>query len=386
MGLNAQPDLFDPWREAPSALLQRTIGRDELLRRARSSIDDLVSGGRPLPLYLFGPSGVGKSHLAALLAAELRARGLPVRFVSADIAALRSADDLLRAPPSDASSWMGRARELDAEVLRAVWVVEGLDERLTELGPSPTERQRLRHVWSHEALWVLGTGRSLPAVLTAHSEPFYGFFDPEPIEALKSDEAGALFARVAESDAIPAARSLAITLAAGVPRLLLAFAVCCRTGDRSASEMLAEVVARFAPRSRQLFRSLPTMGQHIALQLARSPRAMTPGELARALDTSPQSLATIARRLSEDGVLARAEEGRSTLYALADPILRCWLEAGSTRWEETRIGMVCERLDAGAQAGSGHRAQLLEALETQLLEPHLHPELALLRDALAKAR
>jgi DNA-binding transcriptional ArsR family regulator len=394
--------LLPPCSEELTALRARTVGREALLRRLCASADERKAGGRPLPLYLFGPPGVGKTHLVALARAELLARGLRVRFVPDDLPAIRSAEELMAVAEGPNP----------IEVL----IVEGLDRRLAELGGGPeghSQRQKLRGAWSSQALWVIGTGAALSAELVERQEPFYGWFDPEPVEPLQEEEARALLERGMATQQRahprwPAQQEAWLACASGSPRTLTALveAVAASSRALSASEGMAAVVERFAGQSRAAFRALSPTGQHIAWQLAFSPRAATPGELALQLQTSPQSLATQARRLASGGVLSRTEDGRSTWYSLADPLLRYWLEASACCWAHTRVALVLELIEASGMSPQhndplqtpvspspselertiallrGEHSARAHTLAQQLEQDHLHPELTRLRAAL----
>ena len=69
MALNAEP--FSPWHEAPAALSARHVGRARELDALTSGAAAFARGRAPLPMYLFGEPGSGKSHLLALMFARL---------------------------------------------------------------------------------------------------------------------------------------------------------------------------------------------------------------------------------------------------------------------------------------------------------------------------
>jgi hypothetical protein len=358
----SRTELYTPWREATASLARRTVGREALQRRLQQSADELAEGHRPLPIYLFGPRGVGKSHLVALLRPGLEARGLEVRYVPEDLAALRSAEELLAACNlSSQPAWM-RWSLLAAEPgalpeSPTVIVVEALDRRLAELGRGDEgrlQRQRLRSVWSAQEnpVWVIGTGVALGTELTDHTEPFYGWFDPEAIELLQDTESAELLDRMVPADVRErphwkGRRASLVSLAGGSPRVLVTLAETCASpdGPAAATDALLEAVDRFTPHFQLRFRDLPPFGQHIVEMLALAPRAMTPGELATRLQTSAPSLATQARRLADDGVLHKTEDGRSAWYTLVEPLFRYWLEYRTAPWETTRIALASSLLD-----------------------------------------
>lgn len=65
-------DAYTPWREPAETLEQRHVARREELDALLGAVRAFLAGRRPLPIYLFGPRGSGKSHLLAMAVNTLR--------------------------------------------------------------------------------------------------------------------------------------------------------------------------------------------------------------------------------------------------------------------------------------------------------------------------
>ena len=357
-------EVYTPWREDPGSLQHRTVGRGELLDRLRREVTEHTAGRRPLHRYLFGPRGSGKSHVLSCLRAQLAHAGVDVRWIPEDIPALRDAEDLLRridAAATRTAAWRqwGAARPPDRprSAQPMILIIEGLDRRLEELGAGEegrVQRQLLRARWDQDPrLWIVGTGVTLNSPLTASDEAFFGSYDAEPVQLLSDEDAATLLERLVpearRADPVwPARRSALVTLAGGSPRVLVALALSCAAlmAPDAASDALLGAVEQFTPHFQLRFRDLPPLGQHVVDLLALAPREMTPGEIAELLRHSPQSIATTARRLDEEGALASRQEGRQTWYRLAEPLFRFWIEYRTAPWEHTRVAVATRLLEA----------------------------------------
>ena len=397
-----EPDLYTPWREPKAAVAARHVGRQRELGTLRQAASSFARGRRPLPIYLFGPRGVGKSHLLQIAAQQiveqLRAHGTSLVVVPEDIPALRSADDLWARMSGSSSDGVWAAwREAEAIAAgeaagaRRVVFVEGLDRQLQALGAR--ERKRLRHLLDRPgAPWVVGTGRSLVRELTRTSEAFYGAFDPWPLEPFDEVESAALLDGVAGGAACAfegwaSRRSTLVLLAAGSARALVALGNACRDDPRrAASQQLQRVVRELGAQYQLEFRHLSPNSQRIVELLSRAPRESTPTEIAAELRWSVAQISVQAGRLVDEGVLRHRSEGRQSWYRLADPLFRYWLEYRCSDWDETRIGRAARMLEASFAGGpapvpsvtAGGPASVAEALQDSS-RGRAHPELEALR-------
>lgn len=341
---------YTVWREPVASLQSRHVGRNRLIERLRQAGSAWRRGGRPEPLYLYGPRGVGKSHLIALVRDELTRDGVGVCWVPEDIPAIGSAEELLNRIEAI-------AKTLHIASAPRVLVIEGFDKRLGELGPDGpgrAAREQLRAAWDgRRDLWVIGTGNELPVALTDREEPFFGWLDVEPVEPLSEQESGLLLDRIVplQTHRLPhwgARRKALVALSGGSPRVLVSLAETCAdmADAASASDALLAAVDDFTPHYQGRFRDLSAQAQHIAELLAIVPTELNPTEIGNRLGLSPQAAATQTRRMAEDGVLLRREDGRSTWYRVAEPLFRYWFEYRTSPWDATRVGIASRLLEA----------------------------------------
>lgn len=355
-------ELYTPWRESTARLQERTVGRSDVLTGFKASTHELARGGRPLHRYIFGPRGVGKSHLLAVLRAEFESAGLATIWVSEDIPAISRPDDLLQRVAQQQtgkpgwSSWGMKVAATSTRMTRpTVLVVEGLDRRLSELGSGRRgmeQRQQLRGHWDHDPLlWVVGTGVELPSAFSDKDEAFFGWFHTEALLPLEEQDAALLLERVAElppGHTWQARRDALVALAGGSPRVLVTLAETCARPEtpQAASEALLTAVERFTPHFQMRFRDLGAQAQAVVDLLARAPREVSPGEMAERLGWEPATASKVASRLYEEGLLTRRAAGAHVWYRLAEPLLRFWIEYRTGPWAKTRVALAANLLEA----------------------------------------
>ena len=342
-------DVYTPWREDLEALRARHVGRADVLEAISKGVAAHLAERSPLPLYVFGPRGSGKSHLLGLCAKELRpqveAAGLKLLTVSEDIPELTSAEAVLARvrAAQERPGWMRWAQGPAAPqpVERAVVFFEALDKHLIAM---PEEQRRaLRRLLEREGLYVVATGCTLPDALTGKNNAFYGAFQAWPLGSLTDEEAVVLLEHVAGDAATgtatwPARCAALISLAGGSPRTLVALgAACGQAPDVWASEHLHTVVRQFTAHYQLRFKDLSPQTQQIVEQLSIAPRELTPTELSERLGFSASQASTLCRRLLEEGVVLDRQEGRHTWYRMGEPLFRFWYEYRTAPWEQTRI-------------------------------------------------
>ena len=389
-------DLYSPWRE-PQGVQQRHVGRKRELDAIANNARAFFKGGAPLPMYVFGPRGVGKSHLLMMVRPRVFAENKDARvvWVPEDIPELRSAEQLIArmeqgARPRRWRQWKGertRGESADATSGRRMVLLEGLDRQLHALGASGRHELR-RLLDDRDDLWLVGTGVSLSAAFTGHDEAFYGAFDLRPLEPLNDEEATTLLdtialgpkhdqggpphgetaARVGESDRWsrrrvwggrwPMRRRTLVALAGGNARALVALGLACKRDPHGwASQQLHEVLRDFTAHYQMRFRDLSPQHQQMVALLAEAPRELTPSDFARELGSSTSQMSVQAVRLVDDGVFRQrtavrhgggrgGRDKRQTWYELAEPLFRFWLEYRNTDWNETRAGWLGRLLEA----------------------------------------
>lgn len=359
-------DLYSPWRE-PSSVSARHVGRAAELDAILRNAGVFAGGGSPLPMYVFGPRGVGKSHLLTMARerlSELESEGLQVVWVPEDIPEERSAESLLArmqigVRPRRWTRWRGEPETATATGSmasgRRVVLFEGLDRQLHALGSGGRHALR-RMLDERDDMWLVGTGVSLSSPFTGREEAFYGAFDLRPLEPLDDAEAAALLdAVVGHGIEVAHAhwqsrRNTLVALAGGNARALVALgAACLRHPEGWASQQLHDVLRDFTAHYQMRFRDLSPQHQQMVALLSESPRELTPSDLAQELGSSTSQMSVQAGRLVDDGVLrqrtSEERDKRQTWYRLAEPLFRFWLEYRNTSWDQTRAGWLGRLLE-----------------------------------------
>lgn len=358
-------DLFTPWRDRPDLLRARHVGRDEeldlLAREARS----FLAGRQPLPIYLYGPRGIGKSHLLALLQASLSDEAERVIYVGEDIPESRSATDLLQRIDSVESGPRWRRKEAADRPVRGrrIVLLEGLDRQLQALGS--TGRRELRRAFLGDPdRWLVATGVALESTLTDSDEAFFGAFAPWPLGPLDDDDAAGLLDRLVLADGQPAdprwpaRRKTLVTLAGGMPRSLMALGLAAQKDpDALAADDLLAAIQGFTSHYQQRYRDQSPDGQKLITLLSEARRELSPSDIAQRLEWSPQKASVLANRMTVGGVLRNRTEtdeekeharqrgadlrgGSASLFRLGEPLFRYWLEYRNAPWNQTRVGIL----------------------------------------------
>lgn len=353
--------VYSPWTDPPELLRQRHVGRDESLTALRGVVAQRARGGRPLPVYLYGPRGVGKSHLITLARREAEALlppAIQVRSVPEDVPGPRSGDEFwarLVGDPAPAWERWQRLAVVPETIPPLLVFVEALDRRLEELGSEG--RMRLRALLrDHPQVGLVGAGARLSDVFIRNDEAFYGTFAVYPLGPLSDDEATALIEHQVESrpggeEVVAGARwearrSAIVTLSGGNPRALVALsdAVAAAPGQEVAQRLL-HVLDAFTPHYQLRIRDLTTNEQHLVDLLASAPRALGPTDCAAALGGIAATWSSTANRLEEQGVLHIEREGRRAFYRISEALFRHWLEYRMSPPERTRIAWLGQLLE-----------------------------------------
>ena len=341
--------LYTPWTEDWHEIHARTQGREEVVEAIVLGAKQLVSGGRPLPLYLFGPRGVGKSHVVCDALGQVRdnltKHGFTLISIGEDAAVVGDADALwTRMAPSTTPAWMAWDRSAAPGPERALVVFEGLDRQLAALGDRG--RKRLRALLdAHPEVWFVATGARLTSELTDKDEALYSAFRSLPVLPLDDAHSAELVDREAGEESAgdgrwPARRAAIVLLAGGNPRALVALGRAVRTapGQEVAKRLLA-VLDEFTPHYQLRFRDLAPQEQQLVELLSQAPRELGPTEISRHLGSQPAAWSTAAYRLSDLGIVRIDQPGggRNAYYRIAEPLFRYWLEFRRAPWGETRI-------------------------------------------------
>ncbi len=356
--MTTKPDLHTPWRDEEAELQQRHVGRQQELDAVLGAARAFVGGGNPLPVYLFGPRGVGKSHLLTLVHNQVRddnSGDVQLLVVPEDIPEHRAAEQLVQRMDdlrTGRKRWKGGPTEATAPAGRRIIFFEGLDRQLKAMDVKG--RRRLRQLLDlGPKTWLVSTGVTLGRVLVDPDEAFYGAFTAWPINALDDEEASSLLANCMrpENDEsrsrYHARRKAMVVLAGGNPRALIALGWAFRDApDRWASDHLYAVIKEFTAHYQMRYRDLSPQAQQMLEVLSEAPRELGPGELARALGMAQAQASVLGKRLVDDGVLRHRTEGRRSWYTLSEPLFRHWLEYRTSPWEDTRVGWLGRLLEA----------------------------------------
>ncbi len=354
-------DVYTPWRDTGEALLARHVGRAAELTAVTDSLRAFARGrGSPLPLFLFGPRGAGKSHLLSLAQHQARpdldAAGIRLLHVPEDISVLGTANELLQRmagaarPPSWKRWTRASPRGEELPPAGAVVFIEGLDRHLEHM--KEDERRNLRRAIEESRLYVVATGCVLPSALTSRDSAFYGAFQVHPLLPLGSTEAEQLLDRVAGDEATRlsqwnARRSALVLLAGGSPRTLVALGGACSAAPEAwAADHLHTVLRQFTAHYQMRFRDLAPQAQTALEILTAAPWELTPTDIGGSTGWSASQASTVLNRLRDDGVLSSRAVGRSSYFRLSEPLFRHWYEYRNSPWEETRVGWLSRLIEA----------------------------------------
>jgi len=335
-------DLHAPWRLSADVLRAVHVGRFAELEALVEAGRRHAAGQPVLPVYLFGPRGVGKSHLLAVAWDRLgRESGLRVRYLPEDLPELRAPDALYRRMCAEAGGWSRGSGPAEG---RRVALVDGLDRSLRALGRDG--RRRLRALLTDDPdLLVMGAGTTLVSELVEADEAFFGAFDPWPVEELGWQDSLDLLSRVVDPAPGRARRRGFVHLAGGNPRALVAMAQVWRAEPTTwTARTLDGVMERLTGHYQQRLRALSPQAQELIHLLALSPREVAPGEVGATLGWSSAQTSTQARRLEAAGLLEVRSEGRRAWYSVREPLFRYWLEYRSEPPGSSRLTWTCDLL------------------------------------------
>lgn len=324
---------FDPWQAAPAELERYHVGREELLGQLDKSIRDFVQQGRVHPVYVYGPPGMGRSHLLALVRhhAEDELAGVGVGVLVEDLSVGRGVDWI-----------MDQVDEVAGQAGPRVLFFEGLDRQLSAMDQVERRALRARLFREGAPTLLLGSGELLGEEFTGPDEAFFGALDPWPLGPLDQADSEALLERVGPSDWPPARIQTLGELCAGRPETLVRVGRLAQVHPHlDAAALLGHLMVELTPAYRAQHRGLHQLPQYLVEELASAPQALTPTELAHRLGRTPTTLSVTASRMVDQGVLSRLRlGGRAVPYALRDPLFRHWLAARGVAWEQTRIARV----------------------------------------------
>ena len=356
---------FNPSLLDPKHLEASLVGRHQLADRlTRRFLDVSSETGKPAVL-LTGPRGIGKSHLIALVAHRLRDhQSLAIAWLPEDPWGIQTFFDLLaavlaaltstaeaQALRTETASMLKDRPAMEAIALgkiqqaltgrNLVLVIENLDSILANLGQRG--QRSWRSLLQESGGWsILAATPSFSVDLTAHNAPFFGFFSIEPLEGANPEEAIALMRRLASLDSQASdlfRRSLGTTLtklkidcvrhlAAGNYRILVMlyeFIRAERPGDVIAA--LYKTIDALTPYYQSELHRLSPQQQKIVNLVSERMAPVAVTDIAEACSLTNQVTSAQLKILKDERFVVGYQQGRETLYELAEPFLRICLDA-----------------------------------------------------------
>ncbi|MGH9278063.1 MAG: tetratricopeptide repeat protein [Acidimicrobiales bacterium] len=385
---------FTPSREAPEALVDRTVGREDLLASIQRRLHIAAISRTRSHTLLVGPRGSGKTHVidVALHGVRSETRLVIARVDEDAVGIVTYADlalQLLQALEPTAASTRDVAtiekaiiEKLDGRVLVAV--IENLARVFESLGTSG-QRDFRSFVENTGQVVVLASTPLLFRAIGSRDEPWFGSFAIEHLEELTLDEGSELIRRLAQQDGderfveflhTPKGRARLAALhhlAGGSPRLWMIL-TSCATVDLlddlvpAVEELLEKLVTYY----QQRLWELPGNEQKLVRELGTGPPSASVGELAEACGLDERTAATALGRLADAGWVRREKlpgtDQRRSWYRLREPLLRHHFQYRQTDGEPLRL--IVDILRIWFDAEERH-AQLSSVSPASVAERHV---------------
>lgn len=388
--------LHDPWLASPLALELSAAGLAPSASRVTEGLVQGLGGDEGHPQVVWGGSGCGKSHLAALVAARVARREglvgtLKVFHVREDAAPSLGPLDLYLSLIEEASrtsgdpAHVGRiAAVYDLPPGAAEKAAEGLLESMVGDGPvllvlegadalfarwGQEARGRFEEFLGRRRRWALlataqvpfdDTGEVLLEV-RGNAADVHGLRDLEPNEiesfgrtVFGSDgEAteGVLLLR-AGAHLLGESRRIVATIAEAV----------LVRGHGDPAAVLQRVLARLSPDFRAVIDRASAQQRRLLAAFARARRALRVKDVSRACFLSSQTVSSQLGVLRELDMVAAERVGRETFYDISDPALGAWLESESGQADALAADLrfLVELVRAEGDASCADAADLLD--------------------------
>lgn len=371
---------FSPNQTNPRLLEAISIGRESLLQNVLEKLADSANSAATHHVLVYGPRGVGKSHLTALLHHRLvndakLSNSVQVAWLHEDetttsIAQLlvrvyrslckcypkdysvRWLEELLDQSPKEVESVLTRRLVSRFENRKLVILVENLDLLFDNLGIDGQHQLRAL-LQEHPFACLVTTSRQLFRAVTDRDEPFFGFFQHIPLKPLSLPEAQQLLLKVAETkgqadlvqylnspDGLSRVRAIN-DLACGNHRIYI---VLSEFATRESMDQLVVIFQKLAddltPYYQERLHKLSPMQRQIVELLCRRNGTVNPKEITRSLMADQRSIGKQVRILEEVGYLRSTKRGRETYYEIAEPLMRLGYEVKEQRLLEMLIAFL----------------------------------------------
>jgi hypothetical protein len=371
---------FSPNQTDPRLLEAISIGREPLLQNILEKIADSAISSATHHVLVYGPRGIGKSHLTALLRYRIindakLSDSVQVAWLHEDetttsIAQLlvrvyrslckwypkdysvRWLEELLDQSPKEIESVLTRRLVSRFENRKLVILVENLDLLFENLGIDGQHQLRAL-LQENPFACLVTTSRQLFRAVTDRDEPFFGFFQHIPLKPLSLAEAQQLLLRIAEikgqadlvqylntPDGLSRVRAIN-DLANGNHRVYI---VLSELATRESLDQLVVIFQKMAdeltPYYQERLHRLSPMQRQIVELLCQRHGTVNPKEITRSLLADQRSIGKQVRILEEGGYLRSTKRGRETYYELVEPLMRLAYDVKEQRMLETLIAFL----------------------------------------------
>jgi DNA-binding MarR family transcriptional regulator len=353
---------YAPRRTAPELLEAISVGRERMVQNLLEKIADSASSGATHHVLLYGPRGIGKSHLISLLHHRLVSddrmyksvhiawlyeaqfvhslvqllvriyRSLCERYPSEYAA--EWLDELLDQPSEDVESVLTRRLVARFETRKLVILVEDLNLLLENLGADGQHALRTL-LQEHPFACLIATSQHLFRAISDRNEPFFGFFQHIPLKPLTFSDAQQLLVKIAEiRGQVDLAHFLSTTDGKGRVQAIYDLAggnhlIFVSLSGYLSRETLDQLTLPFqrmldelTPYYQLPLRSLSPLQQQIVEVLCHEQGTVNPKEIARRLLVDQRSIGKQVRLLEKSRYLTSTRRGRETFYELSEPLQR----------------------------------------------------------------
>ncbi|MEM7561022.1 MAG: ATP-binding protein, partial [Planctomycetota bacterium] len=215
---------FSPNQTAPELLEAIFVGREDLLQNVVEKIADSAATGSTQHVLLYGPRGIGKSHLTSLVHYRLTkdeelSESVHIAWLNEDetttsmvqllVRLYRSLckwypneysaewlDEVLDQPPEEITGVLTRRLVERFSNRRLVILVENLNILFENLGKDGQHELRAL-LEEHPFANLIATSQQLFKAVTQRSEPFFGFFQQIQLAPLSLEDAQQLLLKIA---------------------------------------------------------------------------------------------------------------------------------------------------------------------------------------------
>ncbi|MCA9138588.1 MAG: AAA family ATPase [Planctomycetales bacterium] len=422
---------FSPNQTEPELLEAIFVGRESLLENLLEKIAEVASSGSTHHVLLYGPRGIGKSHLTALLHHRIRGDdklndAIHIAWLNEDETTTSMVQLLVRIyralcnayPDEYSAEWLNELLDESpgeiADVLKhrlidrfekrkLVILVENLNLLFDGLGTDGQQDLRTL-LQEHPFASIFATSQQLFKAVNDRSEPFFGFFQSIQLQPLSLQDAQQLLVNIAaakgQNDLVAflntpdgRGRVRAIhDLAGGNHRV---YTVLSGFATRESLDQLVVPFKKMAddltPYYQERLRWISPLQRQIVELLCRVHGTINPKEIARRLLLDQRSIGKQVRELAQIGYLTSTKRGRETHYELSEPLMRLAFEVK----EQSLLGMLIEFLRIWYRpdemqklrtAGLSHSSQAYVDAAWERSQTHPDPRVKLIQDELDRAK